>query len=118
MPALQCLHTHHIPTFVLDLCSCPYLHCLSLSLWQPELFIYLFVCLVGFVTEVPVALQPLPLLLVQQEAVDVGEQLFGRHRHDEALAVLPQLVQQQHAEVGSGDAERLSAARNTQEPDD
>lgn len=53
---------------------------MSLSLWQPERFIEL-------VTEFPVVLQPLSLLFIQQEAIDVGEQLVRRHRGDEALSV-------------------------------
>lgn len=67
---------------------------MSLSLWQPERFIKL-------VTEVPVELQPLSLLFIQQEAIDVGEKLIGCHRGDEALSVQSELVQQQHAEVVS-----------------
>ena len=77
---------------------------MSLSLWQPERLIEL-------IAEVSVELQPLSLLLVQQEAVDVGEQLVRRHRGDEALAVQPQLVQQHHAEVEPGDSEDVSAEK-------
>lgn len=79
---------------------------MSLSLWQPERFIKL-------VTEVPEDLQPLSLHLIQQEAVDVGEQLVRRHRVDEALSVRSEVVQQQHAEVISGDSEYLSVEKHT-----
>lgn len=70
--------------------------------WRPERVIRL-------VTEIGVELQPLPFLLVQHEAVDVGEELVRRYRHDEALSVQSQLVQQHHAEVGPGDPEHLPA---------
>lgn len=72
---------------------------MSSSLWQQERFIWL-------VAEVPVELQPLSLLFLQQEVVDVREQLARRHRVYEALPVQSQLVQQQHAEVRPGDPER------------
>lgn len=57
-------------------------------------------------------LQPLSLLFVQQEAIDVGEQLFRRQRGNEALSIHSELVQQHHAEVGPGDSEHLSAERH------
>lgn len=57
-------------------------------------------------------LEPLSFLLIQQEAVDGGEQLIRRHRGNEALSVQPSLVQQHHAEVGSGDSEYLSAEKH------
>lgn len=78
---------------------------MRLSLWQPERFIKL-------VTEVSVEFQPLSLLFIQQEAIDVGVQLIRRHRGDEALSVQSALVQQHHAEVGSGDSEYLSAKKS------
>lgn len=53
-------------------------------------------------------LQLLAFLLIQQEAVDVGEQLLLRYGSNEAFTVQPQLIQQHHAEVGSGDSEGLS----------
>lgn len=78
---------------------------MSLSLWQPEWFTKL-------VTEVSVELQPLSFFFIQEEAIDVGEQLFWCHRGDEALSVQSELVQQHHAEVGSGDSEHLSTERH------
>lgn len=77
---------------------------MSSSLWQPEGFIKL-------VTEVSVELEPLSFLFIQQKAVNIREQLVRRHWGDEALSVHPQLVQQHHAEVGSGDSECLSAEK-------
>lgn len=79
---------------------------MSLSPWQPEKFI-------KSAAEVPLELESPSLLFVQQEAIDVVEQLMGRLRGDEALSVQPELVQQQHAEVESGDLEHLSAERHT-----
>lgn len=75
---------------------------MSLSLWQLERFIKL-------ITEVPVELQPLSFLFIQQEAIDVREQLIWRHRCNEAFSIPSELVQQHHAEVRSGDSERLPA---------
>lgn len=67
---------------------------------------------IKLVTEVSVALQFLSFLFIQQEAVDVGEELIRRHWGDEALSVQPEIVQQHHAEVGSGDSECLSTERH------
>lgn len=77
---------------------------MHLSLWQPQSSIQL-------VTNVPVELEPLPLLFIQQEVVGVGEELLRRQRGDEALPVGSALVQQHHAEVRSGDLEGLSAEK-------
>lgn len=78
---------------------------MGLSLWQPQSFIKL-------VTEISVELQPLSFLLIQQEAVDVGEQFIWRHRGYETLPVHSEFVQQHHAEVESGDSEYLSAEKH------
>lgn len=56
-------------------------------------------------------LQFFSLLFVHHEAVDVGEQLIGRHGDNEALSIQPQLIQQHHAEIGSGDPENLSTTK-------
>lgn len=73
--------------------------------WQPE-------SLNELVAEISVELQPLPFLLPQQETVDVGEELMWRRGDDEALSVYAELVQQHHAEVGSGDSVCLPMDRN------
>jgi len=63
--------------------------------------------------EVSEQLQPLPLVLGQQEVVDVGEEFVRGQGVDEPLAVRPVFVQKQYAEVRAGDPEGLSA-RGTQ----
>lgn len=65
----------------------------------------------NLVTEVSVEVQPLAFLLIQQEAVYVGEQLLLRYGSNEAFTVQPPLIQQHHAEVGSGDSEGLPEER-------
>jgi len=87
---------------------CPSSFCLS----KTDDFIY--VAARRLFAEISVELQLLPFLLIQQEAVYVGEELIRRYRGNEAFSVHSTLVQQQHAEVGSGDSEYLPAEkRNT-----
>lgn len=77
---------------------------MHLSSWQPWSSIQ-------FVTKVSVELEPLPLLFIQQEVVDVGEELLRQQRGDEALPVGSALIQQHHAEVRPGDPEGLPAEK-------
>lgn len=65
----------------------------------------------SFVTEAPFFFQLLSLLFCHHKVFYVGEQLLRSHGDDEALAVHPELVQQQHAEVRPGDSESLSAKK-------
>ena len=63
----------------------------------------------GLDAEVSVYFQPVSFLLVQQEVIDIGEEFVRGHGGDEPLAVHSVFVQNQHAEVGPGDPEGLSA---------
>lgn len=95
------------------LVGCPSSSCVSntdelITVATREVFIKL-------VTEVSVEFQPLSFLFIQQKAIDVGEKLIRRHRGNEALSVHPELIQQHHAEVESGDSEHLSTEITNQQ---